>query len=748
MRLAVRQAVSRLRARRRRTLVAAAGVAAAGAMLGAAVTVAVQLGSGFDRTARRAHLPDVIARFQPRTRGAVDARIRGLPGVAARSYRLETTGAFLTARGHDTTSGVIEQLGPGPRGYALVAGRNPSGPGEAVIDRGLADAWRLRIGETLDADVLGAVRIVGLAVAPDNVAYPLASVAHVYVARPALGEAGAPVNMALLWLRSPRALDPALTQAREVSYGVSNLRFVTRAGVRALVDRAAGIVIALLVGFSLVSLVAAGALLAASAQAEVQRRLPSLGVQRALGFSRATLAGQAALEGALVALPAGALGLAAGWALSAGATSRLLRSLNQLGAGGALAGWLGVALAGMVALVAAAAAWPAWRAAGRPPVELLRGAELTGRPRGLPLAAGRFGLGLRLAAARRARAVATAGVLSVAAGVVLLLLALASLLLRLENDPGAIGRRYQLTAQLPPARAAAVRQLPGVAAAAPRYEVQGADSFALGEPINLVAFPGDHTRFEAPPLASGRRVRGDGEAEVGTGLADALGVGVGGALAVGLPSGGEVRFRVVGTVRAVQDDGRLAYVRPARLLGADPYLDSSLAVRLKPAATEGAVRRELSAMGAAPEAAGGATAHTAGFLGVLGHLLRVVAFLEGGVCLYLLVQTLSVTTLERRSTMATLRALGARRWSLALVLAGAAAAVAAPAAVIGTALERLVLGPAVAHLASGYAPLELGSAPGATAVVWIGLLLISSLAALLAARRLEREPVIVGLREE
>ena len=686
MRQAVRQAASRLRARRRRTLVAAAGVAAAGAMLGAAVTVAVELGSGFDRTARRAHLPDVIARFGPRARGAVDARLRGLPGLAARSYRLETTGAFLTARGHDTTSGVIEQLGPGPRGYALVAGRDPSGPGEAVIDRGLADAWDLRMGETLDADVLGAVRIVGLAVSPDNVAYPLASVAHVYVARPTLADPGAPVNMALLWLRSARALDPALTQAREVSYGVSNLRIVTRAGVRALVDRAAGIVIALLVGFSLVSLVAAGALLTASAQAEVQRRLPSLGVQRALGFSRAALTGQAALEGALVALPAGALGLAAGWALSTGATTRLLRSLNQLGAGGALAGWLGLALAGMVALVAAA--------------------------------------------------------------VVLLLLALASLLLRLENDPGAIGRRYQLTAQLPPARAAAVRHLPGVAAAAPRYEVQGADSFALGEPVNLVAFPGDHTRFEAPPLASGRRVRGDGEAEVGTGLAEALGVGVGGTLAVGLPSGREVRFRVVGTVRAVQDDGRLAYVRPARLLGADPYLDSSLAVRLKPGAGEGAVRRELSAMGAAPEAAGGATAHTAGFLGVLGHLLRVVAFLEGGVCLYLLVQTLSVTTLERRSTMATLRALGARRWSLALVLAGAAAAVAAPAALIGTALERLVLGPAVARLAAGYAPLELGSAPGATAVVWIGLLLISLLAALLAARRLEREPVIVGLREE
>ncbi len=140
----------------------------------------------------------------------------------------------------------------------------------------------------------------------------------------------------------------------------------------------------------------------------------------------------------------------------------------------------------------------------------------------------------------------------------------------LRNDPGSVGKRYSLTARLPAEAAPQVRAIPGVADAAPRWIVRGADSFALGEPVKLVAFPGDHTRFEDPPLAGGRRLRGDGEAEVGVGLAQALGVGLGATLAVQLESGSEVRFRVVGIVRALDEDGRVAYVRPGRLLAADP----------------------------------------------------------------------------------------------------------------------------------------------------------------------------------
>src|ERR671916_565825 len=102
--------------------------------------------------------------------------------------------------------------------------------------------------------------------------------------------------------------DVTLTQARAVSFGLGRLEFVTREGVRVLLGQAAGIVISLLVAFSLVALAAAGAMLAAGAHADRQPRLGALGVQRALGFTPARIAGLQATEAAMVALPAASAG--------------------------------------------------------------------------------------------------------------------------------------------------------------------------------------------------------------------------------------------------------------------------------------------------------------------------------------------------------------------------------------------------------------------------------------------------------
>ena len=115
-----------------------------------------------------------------------------------------------------------------------------------------------------------------------------------------------------------------------------------------------------------------------------------------------------------------------------------------------------------------------------------------------------------------------------------------------------------------------MRALPGVRDAAPRYQLSAADSFRLGQPVRLIGYPGDHTRFEAPPLASGRRLRAANEAEVGLGLADALGLRPGSTLAVQAPGGDEIRLRVAGVVRALENRGRVAYVRAAPLLGRRP----------------------------------------------------------------------------------------------------------------------------------------------------------------------------------
>src|SRR5205085_5987642 len=121
-----------------------------------------------------------------------------------------------------------------------------------------------------------------------------------------------PANLALLWLHDRSRADVTLTQARAVSFGLGRLDFITRAGVQILLSQAAGIVISLLVAFSLVALVAAGTMLAAGAHADVQRRLSSFGVRRALGFTPGEIAARQAGEAALVAMPAAALGIAVG----------------------------------------------------------------------------------------------------------------------------------------------------------------------------------------------------------------------------------------------------------------------------------------------------------------------------------------------------------------------------------------------------------------------------------------------------
>ena len=748
-----------LRATPRRTVLAGIGIALAAAMAAAAVTVGYGLRTGFDRSARAADLPDVLVRFNSESQSTVDRIVSRLPDLAARAYRVDVANVDVAAGFDKSDRGTLQavELG-GRRGYAVVAGHDLTGrPREALVERGLANAWHLRPGQDVYVGTLGPLRIAGIAVAPDNVAFPLASSPHVYVSKRWLDgdvvRTTLDVNQALIWARSTRNLDVLLQQARATSAPLGDVRFITRAGVRVLLDGAAGVIIALLVAFSAIALGAAAVMLAAGARAEVQRRLPAIGVQRALGASRAGIAGERAMAAGGLALAAGAAGVAAGAFVAGGPSDRLLEALNEQPPGWAVAPPLVATLLAVVAVVIAASAWPAWHAAGRRPVELLRGAELRGargrwfRFSGLARA-GAVVVGARLAAARRVRAASTIAVLGVSAAVVLLMLGLAALVQRLRDDPGSVGKRYALTVPLPASAAQRVRALPGVADAGPRWVVTGADSFALGEPVKLIAFSGDHTRFEDPPLSTGRRLRADDEAEIGQGLSQALGVGVGGTLATQLPSGAEVRFRVVGIVRALDDSGRVAYVRPARLLAAEPGLQPQMVVRLRPGASRDAVRRELSARGPAPSTVGGATTRNGSFLGVLAALLRAVAALDALVCVYALAQALTLTAAERRPTLALLRATGAGTPTIALVLAGATLAMSVPAALIAIALERFALAPLVAHLAVGYADLSPAPDPALSALVAAGLVVAGCLAAAVVARSVVREPPVTGLREE
>ncbi|MET0604466.1 MAG: hypothetical protein ABW167_20950, partial [Baekduia sp.] len=341
MSFALRTAWASLRGRPGRAALTAVGIAAAGLVLGVALTVAYALSTGFDRAADRADLPTITARFDDEDRSAVDAAVRDLPNLAAASYRYERTRVRLAAGDRSLDQGVIEVVGGGRRGYAIVAGRDvrsaAGAPLEVVVERGLATRWGLRVGDRLDVGQVGLVPIVGISVAPDNVAYPLAKTARVMLGEaPLLERLGAPpgqrfaVNTALLWARDPSRADVLVSAARQSSFGLRQLRFLTRGGVEALVGQAAGIVVALLVAFGVVATGLAGVLLGAGAQSEVQRALDRIGLQRALGVTPGGVVAVHATRGALVAAPAAAIGLGFGAIVGRAPTEHVLTALNEL----------------------------------------------------------------------------------------------------------------------------------------------------------------------------------------------------------------------------------------------------------------------------------------------------------------------------------------------------------------------------------------------------------------------------------
>jgi hypothetical protein len=84
-----RQGFARLRRDRARALLTFGGVAAAAAMVGASATLVFALATGFERSAGRAHLPDVTARFAEQPIGLVESRVRTLPNVRAAAYLFE-----------------------------------------------------------------------------------------------------------------------------------------------------------------------------------------------------------------------------------------------------------------------------------------------------------------------------------------------------------------------------------------------------------------------------------------------------------------------------------------------------------------------------------------------------------------------------------------------------------------------------------------------------------------------------------
>ena len=285
------------------------------------------------------------------------------------------------------------------------------------------------------------------------------------------------------------------------------------------------------------------------------------------------------------------------------------------------------------------------------------------------------------------------------------MLALASLLERLREDPGTIGKRYQLAVSLDPGSIRDARSgcrastRSGSATASTRRTRSGSASRSGSSPT-----PATTRSFEDPPLAEGRRIRGPNEVEVGVGHGRRARAAARLVLADADPR------RRRGALPRQRDRARARERRPDRVgrsrTGCSPLrpdLDPQVVVRLEAGRRPGHGHARAVDLGARLQPVGAAQTDNAAFLAVLAAVLRGVGLAVGLVCLYALVQALTVTARERRGAVALLRACGADGPTVGLVLAGAAVAVAIPAALAGVVLEVVAFGPLVARLAAGFA---------------------------------------------
>ena len=436
-----------------------------------------------------------------------------------------------------------------------------------------------------------------------------------------------------------------------MSYGLEDLRLLTRTGIQVLLGQAAGIVLALL--SRLLARRAArrrGRCSPRARSADVQRRLPAIGVQRALGFTprpdrRPAGDGGGARRGARRGARA-RRGRARGGGAGAPTCSRRSTSSRP---GGALVLPLAGCLAGIVAArlrggdVARVARRPA--PAGR----ILRGGDARA-PRALggrAAAAGCVALGARFALARRGALGARPWRPSPRARGVVLLHARARVAARARcaTTPATVGKRYQLTARLDPST------VPTRSSASPAWtprrratRCDASDAFRLGEPLRARRLPGrphGASRRRRSPRAA--RPRRRARPRSASGSPTRSGCGPARRWPSQLPTGARAALhgRRASCARS-SDEGRRRVRAPGPAARGRP---GAHAVARGPAAPgcrpRAGGRRALRALGAPPQAVGGATTRNAAFLGVLAAVLRVVGLAVGLVCLYALVQALA-----------------------------------------------------------------------------------------------------------
>lgn len=301
----IRLALRDLRRRRGEALLLVLALAATTTTLTLGLTVRAASERPWDRTRAATAGPDAVATAADRAGVAALAHAPGVtgaggpyPSVSVDDLRVRGVRVDAVVQGRDTARGPVDRP-------AVTAGTWVR-RGGAVVERAFATALKVRPGDRIT--IAGrAFRVAGIAVTAARVPYPSSAPGLVWLTRADVRRLGRPVTAQVMPLRlADPAAAPAFAAAHAGVRSWQDMGAYATAELR-LVDRA------LLTGTWALGLLATAcvAVLVGGRLADRTRRV---GLLKAVGATPGMVAAALLAEHLVLAVPAAAAGLAAGWA--------------------------------------------------------------------------------------------------------------------------------------------------------------------------------------------------------------------------------------------------------------------------------------------------------------------------------------------------------------------------------------------------------------------------------------------------